>query len=408
MDIIIKKFGGTSVSSIERIKRAISYVKKAKRSGYSVVVVVSAMGKETDRLLKLTTGLDQYKKTDDISSLLSAGEQISSSLFSILLNNNNIKGKSFQGWQLPIHTELPAYNSHILQIQTKYIKQSLKNNEVPVISGFQGINKLNRITTLGRGGSDTTAVALAASLGAKRCDIYTDVAGVFSADPRIVKNAKKIDEINYEEMLELASLGARVLHTRSVQLALKYNVKLQVLSSFTGKKGTMLTKKNVYLENQIIRGIAHSNNETLITLIDIKNKPGISATIFSALSKEKINVDMIVQSGSAKDSNVTYAFTVYKIDANKAEKIMNKLKNKIKFNDFFINNDICKVSIVGLGMKTNAGVANTMFTELAKNNINIHVISTSEIKISVLIDEKYRELAIRSLHSAFKLNSKKK
>ena len=209
-------------------------------------------------------------------------------------------------------------------------------------------------------------------------------------------------------MLELSSLGAKVLHTRSVQLALKYNVKLQVLSSFTGKKGTMLTKKNVYLEKQIIRGIAHSNNETLITLIDIKNKPGISATIFNALSKENINVDMIVQSGSAKDANVTYAFTISKTDAKKAENIMNKLKNKIKFNDIFINNDICKVSIVGLGMKTNVGVANTMFTELAKNNINIHVISTSEIKISVLIDEKYKELAIRSLHSIFKLNYKKK
>ena len=408
MNIIIKKFGGTSVSSIDRIERAITYIKKARKTGYCVVVVVSAMGKETDRLLKLTTGLDEYKKSDDISSLLSAGEQISSSLFSILLNKNNIKGKSFQGWQIPIHTDLSYYNSHILKIETQRIKNSLKNDEVPVVSGFQGINKLNRITTLGRGGSDTTAVALAASLGAKRCDIYTDVAGVFSADPRIVKEAKKIDEINYEEMLELSSLGAKVLHTRSVQLALKYNVKLQVLSSFTGKKGTMLTKKNVYLEKQIIRGIAHSNNETLITLIDIKNKPGISATIFNALSKENINVDMIVQSGSAKDANVTYAFTISKTDAKKAKNIMNTLKNKIKFNDIFINNDICKVSIVGLGMKTNVGVANTMFTELAKNNINIHVISTSEIKISVLIDEKYKELAIRSLHSIFKLNSKKK
>ena len=408
MDIIVKKFGGTSVSSIDRIERAISYIKRSRKSGYFVVVVVSAMGKETDRLLNLTSGLNNYKKTDDISSLLSSGEQVSSSLFSILLNNNNIKGKSFQGWQLPIHTELSAYDSHILKINTKHIKKCLKNDEVPVISGFQGINKQNRITTLGRGGSDTTAVALAACLGAIRCDIYTDVAGVYSADPRIVKEAKKIDEINYEEMLELSSLGARVLHTRSVQLALQYNVKLQVLSSFTGEKGTMLTKKNAYLEKQIIRGIAHSNNETLITLVGIKNKPGISAIIFNVLSKENINVDMIVQSGSAKDANVTYAFTISKTDAKKAENIMNKLKNKVKFSELFINNDTCKVSIVGLGMKTNVGVANTMFTELAKNNINIHVISTSEIKISVLIDEKYKELAIRSLHTVFKLNAKKK
>jgi aspartate kinase len=208
-------------------------------------------------------------------------------------------------------------------------------------------------------------------------------------------------------MLELSSLGAKVLHTRSVQLALKYNVNLQVLSSFTGKKGTILTKKNINLEKQIIRGIAHSNNEALITLIGIKNKPGISAIIFSALSKENINVDMIVQSGSASDASVTYAFTVSKSDAVKAKNIVDNLKNKINFTDVFINNKICKVSIVGLGMKTNVGVANTMFSELAKNNINIHVISTSEIKISVLIDDKYKELAIRSLHTIFKLNSKK-
>ena len=407
MNIIIKKFGGTSVSSLERIERAVSYIKKSRKLGFKVVIVVSAMGKETDRLLNLTSDLDIYEKSDDIATLLSSGEQISSALFSIILNKNNIKGKSFQGWQLPIKTSETITNSHILQIDTSSIRKSLKNNEVPVISGFQGVNKFNRITTLGRGGSDTTAVALAASLKAKRCDIYTDVDGVYSADPRIVKEAKKINEINYEEMLELSSLGAKVLHTRSVQLALKYNINLQVLSSFTGKKGTMLTKKNVNLEKQIIRGIAHSSNETLITLIDIENSPGISAIIFSALSKENINVDMIVQSGSATDAKVTYSFTVSKSDADKTKTIMSNLEKKLKFTDIFINNKICKVSIVGLGMKTNAGVANSMFSELAKNNINIHVISTSEIKISVLIDDKYKELAIRALHTIFKLNAKK-
>ncbi|MAJ24234.1 MAG: aspartate kinase [Rickettsiales bacterium] len=407
MNIIIKKFGGTSVSSLERIERAVSYIKKSRKQGFKVVIVVSAMGKETDRLLNLTSDLDIYEKSDDIATLLSSGEQISSALFSIILNKNNIKGKSFQGWQLPIKTSETITNSQILQIDTSSIRKSLKNNEVPVISGFQGVNKFNRITTLGRGGSDTTAVALAASLKAKRCDIYTDVDGVYSADPRIVKEAKKINEINYEEMLELSSLGAKVLHTRSVQLALKYNINLQVLSSFTGKKGTMLKKKNVNLEKQIIRGIAHSSNETLITLIDIENTPGISAVIFSALSKENINVDMIVQSGSATDARVTYSFTVLKSDAEKTKTIMSNLEKKLKFTDIFINNKICKVSIVGLGMKTNAGVANSMFSELAKNNINIHVISTSEIKISVLIDDKYKELAIRALHTIFKLNAKK-
>ncbi len=407
MKIIVKKFGGTSLADIEKIKRAISYITKTSSAGYKVVVVVSAMGKETDRLLKLSDNLNEYKLSDDLSSLLSSGEQISSSLFSIILNKQNLKGKSFQGWQVPIKTTLGPFNANIININTKKIKDSLRKNEIPVISGFQGINCDNRITTLGRGGSDTTAVALAASLKAYRCDIYTDVDGVYSTDPRIVKEAKKIDEINYEEMLELSSLGAKVLHTRSVQIALQYNVKLQVLSSFTGKKGTMLTKKNKNLEKQIIRGIAHSNNDALITLLDINNKPGISAMIFNALSKENINVDMIVQSGSAKNETVTFSFTVSKVDANKTKKIMLKLKNKLKFEDVLINNNICKVSIVGLGMKTNAGVADKMFSELAKNNINIHVISTSEIKISVLIDDKYKELAIRSLHNKFKLNKKK-
>ena len=407
MKIIVKKFGGTSLSDINRINRAISYIKKTKSAGYKVVIVVSAMGKETDRLLTLTDNLEEYRESDDLSALLSAGEQISSSIFSIMLHKQKIKGQSFQGWQVPILTNLGPSNAYIENVETKQIIKSLKLGMTPIISGFQGINKDNRITTLGRGGSDTTAVALAAKLNAVRCDIYTDVDGVYSADPRIVKEAKKINKINYEEMLELSSLGAKVLHTRSVQLALKYNVPLQVLSSFTGKTGTMLTKQNKNLEQQIIRGIAHSSNESLITLIGIKNKPGISALIFNALSNEGISVDMIVQSGSTADSTVTYAFTVAKSDANKSKHIMNSLEKELKFTNALINKSICKVSIVGLGMKTNAGVANTMFSELAKNNINIHVISTSEIKISVLIDDKYKELAIRSLHTTFKLSNTK-
>ncbi len=408
MKIIVKKFGGTSLSSIDRINRAISYIKKTTSEGYRVVIVVSAMGDETDRLLNLTDNLEEYRDSDDLSALLSAGEQISSSLFSIMLNKQKIQGQSFQGWQIPIYTNKGPNNAYIENIEIKQIINSLKSGKTPIVSGFQGINKENRVTTLGRGGSDTTAVALAAKLDAVRCDIYTDVDGVFSADPRIVKEAKKINKINYEEMLELSSLGAKVLHTRSVQLALKYNVHLQVLSSFTGKKGTMLTKQNENLEQQIIRGIAHSSNEALITLIGIKNKPGISALIFSALSNEGISVDMIVQSGSTADSTVTYAFTVAKPDARKSKSIMDALEKELKFTSVIINTSICKVSIVGLGMKTNTGVANRMFSELAKNNINIHVISTSEIKISVLIDDKYKELAIRSLHTTFKLSNTKR
>lgn len=408
MKIIVKKFGGTSLSDIDRINRAISYIKKTSLAGYKVVIVVSAMGKETDRLLTLTDKLEEYRESDDLSVLLSAGEQISSSIFSIILNKQNIKAQSFQGWQIPILTSEGPDNAYIENIEIKQIINCLKLGMTPIISGFQGVNKKNRVTTLGRGGSDTTAVALAAKLSAVRCDIYTDVDGVYSADPRIVKEAKKINKINYEEMLELSSLGAKVLHTRSVQLALKYNVPLQVLSSFTGKKGTMLTKQNNNLEQQIIRGIAHSSNEALITLIGIKNKPGISALIFNALSDEGISVDMIVQSGSTADSTVTYAFTVAKSDASKSKNIMGALEKELKYTNVLINKSICKVSIVGLGMKTNAGVANKMFSELAKNNINIHVISTSEIKISVLIDDKYKELAIRSLHATFKLTNIKK
>ena len=408
MQIIVKKFGGTSLADLSRISRAISYIKKSLNSGNRVVVVVSAMGKETDRLLSLKDKLEEYTKSDDIASLLSSGEQISSSFFSIILNKNNLKGKSFQGWQVPIYTSDNFLNATINDVEVKNILDSLKNHEIPIISGFQGINSKNRVTTLGRGGSDTTAVAIAAKLNAQRCDIYTDVDGVYTGDPRIVKNARKMHTINFEEMLELSSLGAKVLHTRSVQLALQYGVKLQVLSSFTGKKGTMLVKETKSLENQIIRGIAHSNNEALVTLIEVKNKPGVSALIFNALASEGINVDMIVQSASLKDENVTYGYTVAKSDAQKTKSIMSKIQQKLSFKEVVINKNICKVSVVGLGMKTNSGVANIMFSQLAKHNINVHVISTSEIKISILIDDKYKELAIRTLHDVFKLGKEKK
>ncbi len=408
MQIIVKKFGGTSLASIPRINKAISYIKKSLKVGYKVVVVVSAMGKETDRLLSLTDNLEEYNHSDDVAALLSSGEQISSAFFSILLNRNKIKGRSFQGWQIPIYTRKNFINSTIKDINVKTLINCLKKNQVPVVSGFQGMNDDKRITTLGRGGSDTTAVALAAKLKAIRCDIYTDVDGVYTGDPRITLNAKKMNTINFEEMLELSSLGAKVLHTRSVQLALQYGVKLQVLSSFTGKKGTMLTKDMKSLENQVVRGIAHSSNEALVSLVDVKNKPGISAVIFNALALEGINVDMIVQSSSLKDEKVTYSYTVSKSDANKTKKVMEKAQKKLSYKEVVINKNICKVSVVGLGMKTNSGVANIMFAQLAKHNINIHVISTSEIKISVLIDDKYKELAIRSLHDAYRLNKVKK
>ena len=408
MKIVVLKFGGTSVADVTHIKKIALKIKLEVELGYKVITVVSAMSGVTNNLINLVKNTSDIPPYSEYDTVLSTGEQVTSALLAIALDKLGVKARSWLGWQIPIVTDKTYGKSIIEKIKTENILNDLEVNQVAIVSGFQGVSSDNRITTLGRGGSDTTAVALAAKLGALRCDIYTDVDGVFSADPKIVKEAKKINKINYEEMLELSSLGAKVLHTRSVQLALKYNVPLQVLSSFTGKKGTMLTKQNNNLEQQIIRGIAHSSNEALITLIGIKNKPGISALIFNALSDEGISVDMIVQSGSTADSTVTYAFTVAKSDASKSKNIMGALEKELKYTNVLINKSICKVSIVGLGMKTNAGVANKMFSELAKNNINIHVISTSEIKISVLIDDKYKELAIRSLHATFKLTNIKK
>ncbi len=404
MNILVKKFGGSSLSNKEKILNAAKYVQNSLNDKNNVIVVVSAMGNETDNLLELLDNVDNSYPSDEYDSLVSSGEQISSALFSLLLRSIGIKSRSYLGWQIPIFTTGPHSKAKIQSIETKELIESIKKNEVPVIAGFQGVNKNNRITTLGRGGSDTSAVAIAASVNAKRCDIYTDVEGVYTADPRIVHKARKMEEINFEEMLELSSLGAKVLQTRSVQLALKYNVNLQVLSSTLGTKGTMLVKNKNKLEENIITGIAHSCDEAKVTLLGVRNNPGISALIFGSLASANINVDMIVQSGTELDKDVSFTFTVPKDDSDKTKNNMINIKSSIGFQDILVNKSICKVSVVGLGMKSHVGVANKMFSTLAKNNINILVISTSEIKISVLIDEKYKELALRSLHSAFELN----
>ena len=375
MNLIVKKFGGTSLSNIEKMNRAISYVKKEIALLNKVIVVVSAMGQETDRLLSIIKPINSKESSDEYSSLLASGEQVSSSIFSMLLQESGIKSKSFLGWQIPIYTFGENANAKIKDIDTYRLKKTLRLNVVPVVAGFQGIDGDQRITTLGRGGSDTTAVALAAKLGAKRCDIYTDVKGVYTADPRIVKKAKKLEKVNFEEMLELASLGAKVLQTRSVQLALKYDIRLQVLSSLTGKKGTILVKDKKQIEDNLIRGIAHSREEARITLIDVDNKPGISSKIFSSLAEKNVNVDMIVQSGSEKELKVSFTFTVPQKDTKKTKETMEKIRKDIGFTDISVNKNICKVSVIGLGMKSHVGVAGTMFTTLAKNNINILAIS---------------------------------
>ena len=378
-------------------------IKKEVKSGYNVIVVVSAMAGETNRLINLVKNLTNNYRTSEYDTVVSSGEQVTSGLVSIALNELGIKSKSYQGWQIQFETDNNFSKANIVNIKKDNILSDLKEDYVIVVPGFQGIHK-NRITTLGRGGSDTSAVALAAAFGAERCDIYTDVDGVYTADPRLVANAFKLETITFEEMLELSSQGAKVLQTRSVALAMNYNVKLQVLSSFENKSGTfIINERQKRMEKTIISGITYTSNEAKITLFNVIDKPGQAAMIFGALADQGINVDMIVQT-STKDGEATdITFTVLKSDLFNAKEIIEKLKSTIKFNNMFEDSKVSKVSVVGSGMRTKPGVAKTMFKTLADNNINIQVISTSEIKISVLISSDYTELAVRALHDAFGL-----
>ena len=403
MKLIVTKFGGTSVGTIDRIKSVAARIKKEVYNGYNVIVVVSAMAGETNRLIKLVESLTNDYRTSEYDTVISSGEQVTSGLLAIALNELGIKSKSYQGWQIPFETDKNFSKANIKNIKKDKILFDLKNDYVIVVPGFQGVYE-NRITTLGRGGSDTSAVALAAAFDAERCDIYTDVDGVYTADPRIVSNALKLETITFEEMLELASQGAKVLQTRSVALAMNYNVKLQVLSSFENKSGTfIINERQKSMEETIISGITYTSNEAKITLFNVIDKPGQAAMIFGTLADQGINVDMIVQT-STKDGEATdITFTVLKSDVSSAKEIIEKLKTTIEFNNIAEDSKVSKVSVVGSGMRTKPGVAKTMFKTLADNNINIQVISTSEIKISVLISSDYTELAVRTLHDAFGL-----
>ena len=403
MKLIVTKIGGTSVGSIDRIKSVAARIKKEVYNGYNIIVVVSAMSGETNRLIKLVESLTNDYRTSEYDTVISSGEQVTSGLLAIALNELGIKSKSYQGWQIPLETDKNFSKANIKNIKKEKILFDLKEDYVIVVPGFQGVYK-NRITTLGRGGSDTSAVALAAAFDAERCDIYTDVDGVYTADPRIVSNALKLETITFEEMLELASKGAKVLQTRSVALAMNYNVKLQVLSSFENKSGTfIINERQKSMEETIISGITYTSNEAKITLFNVIDKPGQAAMIFGALADQGINVDMIVQT-STKDGEATdITFTVLKSDVSSAKEIIEKLKTTIEFNNIAEDSKVSKVSVVGSGMRTKPGVAKTMFKTLADNNINIQVISTSEIKISVLISSDYTELAVRTLHDAFGL-----
>ena len=402
---MVLKFGGTSVADVPQIKKISYKIKSEVDEGNKVIVIVSAMSGVTNNLIELVNNTSELAPYSEYDVVLSSGEQVTAALLTIALNNLNIKGRSWLGWQVPIITENTYGKAVIEEIKTLNILESFKNNEVAIISGFQGISSENRITTLGRGGSDTSAVAIAAAFSAERCDIYTDVDGVYTTDPRIVKSAKKLESITYEEMLELASQGAKVLQTRSVALGMKYGVNLRVLSSFEDLPGTHILKEGSYMEKSEISGIAHSLNEAKVTLSGVPDKPGQAAQIFSALADHAINVDMIVQSSSINEGSTDITFTIPKTDLKLAERTIKKTQEKIGFKKFISETNVVKISVVGNAMRTQSGVAKTMFETLAKNQINIHVISTSEIKISVLISSDYYELAMRSLHSAFGLDA---
>ena len=403
MSIKVMKFGGTSIASLKRIESITKLIlKRLKNGDKKIVIVVSAMGGATDRLIEEYISIDSNLCSPEYDNIISTGEQHSSAIMTTVLKKHNISARSLLGWQIPIQTDKNYGKARILKIKSNNLKNLFKKYNVLVVSGFQGVSEENRITTLGRGGSDTSAVALAVSLGLKECEIFTDVDGIFTSDPRVVKQAKKINFITYEEILELASLGSKVLHPRSVELAMKYGIKIHVRSSFNNSVGTIVLKEEKKLEKEVVTGLTSSENDAKITLKGIPDKPGVAATIFGLLSKSKINVDMIVQNITDDGKYASLTFTVPLDDEKKA---VNDLKNSdIKFDKIHSDNNICRISIVGVGMKSNVGVAEKMFETLAKKNINIQVISTSEIKISVLIEMNKKKTALRALHKAYKLD----
>ena len=402
MSINVMKFGGTSVANLNRIKKVAQIIrKKLKKKNQKALVVLSAMSGVTNNLVKEFSKLKIDINNPEYDSILSTGEQYSSSLMSLVLNKSGLKSRSLLGWQIPIETDSNYSRARIKQINSKRILELFRKFDVLIVAGFQGISDDDRITTLGRGGSDTSAVALATSVKANLCEIYTDVEGIFTSDPRIVRGAKKIKNITYEEILEMSSSGSKVLHPRSVELAMKYGIKIHVRSTFSEKLGTMVVKEEKKLEKEIVTGISVSDNEANVSLKGIPDKPGIAGEIFSLLSEANINVDMIVQNITDDGRYASLTFTVPVEDCSRSVVV---LKNsKMKFKKIKFDKNICKVSIVGVGMKSNVGVAKTMFEALAKKNINIQVISTSEIKISVLIDSSKKRIALNALHRAYKL-----
>ena len=402
---IVMKFGGTSVADVDRIKAVATRVKREVDAGHEVAVVVSAMAGATNQLVGWTNAVARLHDAREYDSVVASGEQVTAGLVAIALQEIGVSARSWLGWQIPIRTDDAHGKARIQLIETEELDRRMARGEVAVVAGFQGLGSDNRITTLGRGGSDTSAVALAAALHADRCDIFTDVDGVYTTDPRIVAKARKLDKITYEEMLEMASLGAKVLQIRSVEMAMKHHVRLQVLSSFVDRPGTLVVDEDEIVEQELVSGIAYSRDEAKITLTHVPDRPGVAATIFGPLAEAHINVDMIVQNVAGGGDFTDITFTVTKADLERAIRVLEDRHKDLRFKALQPDPNVVKVSVIGVGMRSHAGIAQRMFHTLAEKGINIQVISTSEIKISVLIAEEYTELAVRSLHTAYGLDA---
>ena len=417
MPLLVMKFGGTSVADLDRIKNAALKVQREVERGYDVIVIVSAMSGKTNELVGWVEQTSPLFDAREYDAVVSSGENVTAGLMALTLQEMDIPARSWQGWQVPINTTAQHSAARFVDIPRANIDQKFAEGfKVAVVAGFQGLGPDGRITTLGRGGSDTTAVAFAAAFGAERCDIYTDVDGVYTTDPRITSKARKLDRIAFEEMLELASLGAKVLQTRSVELAMRYKVRLRVLSSFEDtdeNSGTLICAEEDIMESKVVNGVASSRDEAKITLVTVEDRPGISAAIFAPLAEAGVNVDMIVQNISEKDyedhpgsvTDMTFSVPINQVERAKRAMEDAKAAGQIAYDDLVVDTEVAKVSVVGIGMRSHAGVAARMFKALADENVNIKVISTSEIKISVLIDRKYMELAVQALHDAFGLEA---
>jgi aspartate kinase len=407
---IVMKFGGTSVADLDRIRKVAARVKREVEAGHAVAVVLSAMAGVTNQLVAWCQALSPMHDAREYDAVVATGEQVTAGLLAIALQDLGVEARSWQGWQVPIRTDNAHGAARILSIEGTELVRRMQTGQIAVVTGFQGVGPDNRLTTLGRGGSDTSAVALAAALQADRCDIYTDVDGVYTTDPRIVPNARKLDRIAYEEMLELASVGAKVLQTRSVELAMNERVRVRVLSSFVEAvdqgehEGTLVVDEEEIVEKEVVTGIAYSRDEAKLTVRRVPDRPGIAAAVFGALSAHSVNVDMIVQNVSA-EGLTDMTFTVGKADLPRGRAALAEAQSQIGYAEIVTDPNVAKISVVGVGMRSHAGVANTMFRALADKAINIEVISTSEIKISVLIAAEYTELAVRTLHSAYGLDA---